>query len=53
MLAAFTVSLASVLAKRLGASGTGYPFGIEPIYAGLATSLLLYGAGWLTKPERS
>ena len=28
----------------------GYPFGIEPIYAGLGTSLAIYAAGWtLTK----
>jgi SSS family solute:Na+ symporter len=53
MLSAFTISLGWVLAKRLGLSGPGYPFGIEPIYAGLATSLLLYAAGWLPKPERT
>lgn len=53
MLSAFAISLGWVLAKRSGFSGEGYPYGIEPIYAGLATSLLLYIAGWLTKPERS
>jgi hypothetical protein len=34
-----------------GRSG-GYPLSIEPIYAGLATSLVVYVAGWLTKEKR-
>jgi hypothetical protein len=33
-----------------GAAGR-YPWSLEPIYAGLATSLLVYAAGWLLKKE--
>lgn len=47
MLGSFAVSLAWVLAKRTGADGIiRYPWSIEPIYAGLAVSLLLYLTGW-------
>ena len=27
----------------------GYPGSIEPIYVGLAASILVYGAGWLAR----
>jgi hypothetical protein len=42
-----------VIAKSLPARGQpgGYPWSIEPIYAGLATSLAVYAAGWLLKKE--
>jgi SSS family solute:Na+ symporter len=46
MAAAFAVSLTWVLAKALS-RGADYPASIEPIYAGLATSLLAYAAGWI------
>ena len=49
MLAPFVVTLAWVLAKSFAYRGAHYPFSLEPIYAGLATSLLVYGAGWLTR----
>jgi len=44
----FTVSLYWVLAKAYPPPGFPghYPWSIEPIYAGLAASLLVYGAGW-------
>jgi SSS family solute:Na+ symporter len=47
MLAAFAVSLAWVLAKTTAPGGAvRYPWGIEPIYAGLGLSLALYLVGW-------
>ena len=52
MVVPFVLSLAWVLAAafpRPGAPG-GYPLSVEPIYAGLAASLLVYAAGWL-RPE--
>jgi len=54
MVVPFVVSLAWVLAgasPRPGDPG-GYPLSIEPIYAGLAASLLLYAAGWLGRGTR-
>ncbi|TMQ53106.1 MAG: sodium:solute symporter family protein [Candidatus Eisenbacteria bacterium] len=54
MIAPFVVTLAWIAAK--GAStphGAGkYPWSIEPIYAGLAASLAVYGAGWTTRLAR-
>ena len=54
MIAPFVVTLAWTAAK--GAStphGAGkYPWSIEPIYAGLAASLAVYGAGWTTRLAR-
>jgi solute:Na+ symporter, SSS family len=49
MVAPFGVALAWVLAKAFTPAGTaaGYPLSVEPIYAGLAVSLLTYAAGWL------
>ncbi len=49
MVVPFCLALAWVLAKAFPGAGSApaYPFSIEPIYAGLAASLLLYAAGWL------
>ena len=55
MIAAFAVSLASVLAKTFAhapGAAAGYPFGVEPIYAGLGVSLLIYLGGWLARRVR-
>jgi Na+/proline symporter len=48
MVVPFAVSLLWVLAKAYPLPGRspGYPWSIEPIYAGLGASLLTYGAGW-------
>jgi SSS family solute:Na+ symporter len=47
MAAPFAVSLVWVLQKTTSADGgTAYPWNLEPIYAGLAASLLVYAAGW-------
>jgi len=53
MLAPFAVSLVWVLAKNLAAHGRPgeYPWSIEPIYAGLAASLVVYAAGWSLRKE--
>jgi len=51
MAAAFIVSLAWVLARafpRPGAAGR-YPLSLEPIYAGLAVSLVTYAGGWIAR----
>jgi SSS family solute:Na+ symporter len=55
MVAPFAITLGWVIAKSFPAPGRagGYPWSIEPIYAGLATSLLVYAAGWLTKKEKT
>jgi solute:Na+ symporter, SSS family len=56
MVVPFVLSLAWVLLAAFPLPGTpgGYPLSIEPIYAGLAASLLLYAAGWLgSKPRWS
>jgi SSS family solute:Na+ symporter len=49
MLAPFGLSLGWVLVKAFPPPGSpgGYPWSLEPIYAGLAASLLVYAAGWL------
>jgi SSS family solute:Na+ symporter len=54
MVVPFTVALAWILAKSFPAPGrTGaYPWSLEPIYAGLAASLLVYAAGWAWSPLR-
>ncbi|HEY3216546.1 MAG TPA: sodium:solute symporter family protein [Candidatus Eisenbacteria bacterium] len=48
MVVPFAVSLAWVLVKAYPLPGQppGYPLSVEPIYAGLAASGLVYGAGW-------
>jgi Na+/proline symporter len=46
----FLVSLGWVLA-RLADRQSHYPFGIEPIYAGLATSLAAYAIGLALRKE--
>jgi SSS family solute:Na+ symporter len=48
MTTAFAVSTAWVLSRAfpLGGRPPLYPFGIEPIYAGLGVSLLIYAVGW-------
>ncbi|HYM82163.1 MAG TPA: sodium:solute symporter family protein [Candidatus Limnocylindria bacterium] len=55
MIAAFVVSLFWVISPRVlwpGHPGV-YPFSIEPIYAGLGTSLLIFaGAWWLRHVQR-
>jgi len=50
----FGVALAWVLLASFPPAGSrgGYPLSVEPIYAGLATSLAVYVAGWLTKEKR-
>ena len=47
MLIPFALTLAWVLARDFAPPGSpgGYPFSIEPIYAGLGASLLVYAAG--------
>ena len=51
MALAFGVSLAFVLVKAFPPAGrpAGYPFAIEPIYAGLGVSLAIYAAGWAAR----
>jgi solute:Na+ symporter, SSS family len=51
MVAASGVSLAWVLARAFPPAGSpgGYPLSIEPIYAGLASSLAIYAAGWIAR----
>ncbi|HEY2953686.1 MAG TPA: sodium:solute symporter family protein [Candidatus Eisenbacteria bacterium] len=48
MVVPFAVTLAWVVAKGFPARGHPgeYPWSIEPIYAGLAASLVVYAAGW-------
>jgi hypothetical protein len=41
-----------VVAKSLRPAHA-YPLGLEPIYAGLAASLLVYAAGWLSRKENA
>lgn len=53
MLAPFAVTLSWVLAKSLVFQGSRYPLSLEPIYAGLAVSLLVYGAGWMTQRQEN
>jgi SSS family solute:Na+ symporter len=52
MLAPFAITVAWVVAKDLGPAGV-YPLHVEPIYAGLAASLAVYGAGWLSPKENA
>lgn len=52
MLAPFLVTVTWVLSKSLLLGGARYPFALEPIYAGLAASLAVHGAGWLFGKER-
>jgi solute:Na+ symporter, SSS family len=49
MVLPFVLSLAWIIAKAMPARGAapGYPFSIEPIYAGLGASLLVYVLGWI------
>jgi solute:Na+ symporter, SSS family len=50
MVVAFAVSLSWVLVKAFPPAGAGaYPLSLEPIYAGLATSLAIYAAGWIRR----
>jgi SSS family solute:Na+ symporter len=51
MLAAWLTSLAWLGAgwtQELGATDR-YPFGIEPMLPGLAVSLIVWGAGWMSR----
>ena len=54
MVAAFLVSLLWVVSPRLVSSDRPgvYPWSIEPIYAGLGTSLLVYAGGWWLRHMR-
>jgi SSS family solute:Na+ symporter len=53
MAIAFAVSTFWVLAKAFpGGRPPLYPFGLEPIYAGLGVSLLIYAIGWATGSGR-
>jgi SSS family solute:Na+ symporter len=52
MLVPAAVTLGWVLWKSSAASGGRYPLDLEPIYAGLATSLLAWGATRLIREER-
>jgi len=54
MVVPFVVSRAWVLAGAFPPPGGpgGYPLSVEPIYAGLAASLLIYAAGWLGRKPR-
>ncbi|MBN1449112.1 MAG: sodium:solute symporter family protein [Bacteroidetes bacterium] len=55
MLTGFLVSLLALLAGRL-ASVDGeprYPFGIEPMYDGLAATLGIYLPGWLRRKKKN
>ena len=49
MLAPFGLSLGWILLKAYPPPGMAarYPWSLEPIYVGLAASLLIYSAGWL------
>ena len=53
MLVPFAVTLGWVIAKSFPAHGRAgaYPWSIEPIYAGLAASLVVYALGRLTRKE--
>ena len=51
MLAPAVVTLGWVLWKNQPAANGTYPFGLEPIYAGLATSLVAWGAVRLLREE--
>jgi solute:Na+ symporter, SSS family len=55
MVVPFVISLAWVLVAAYPPPGSpgGYPCSVEPIYAGLTASLLVYAAGWLTRRPRS
>jgi iron complex outermembrane receptor protein len=48
MLVPLAITLAWILPSILGRAA-GHPFGVEPIYAGLAASLAIYAAGWLSR----
>jgi solute:Na+ symporter, SSS family len=47
MTAPLLLALGWVLAREESGGMTRYPWSIEPIYAGLAASLLIYGSGWM------
>jgi SSS family solute:Na+ symporter len=53
MILAFAVSLFWVLAGTVALPGrpAAYPWSLQPIYAGLATSLAVYVAGWAFRRE--
>jgi hypothetical protein len=46
------VTLGWVLWKSVPAARGAYPLGMEPIYAGLVTSLLAWGASRFIREER-
>jgi SSS family solute:Na+ symporter len=53
MVAPFAVSLGWIVARTTNSDGgVRYPWSIEPIYAGLAASLLVYAVGWTTNGRR-
>jgi SSS family solute:Na+ symporter len=55
MVLPFVITIYWIAVKNLPPSGgTGdYPWSIEPIYAGLAASLLVYAAGWTLQARRA
>jgi SSS family solute:Na+ symporter len=53
MLVPFAITLGWVIAKSARGRAGSYPWSIEPIYAGLAASLLVYAAGRLSRKENA
>ena len=49
MIVPLAVTLYWVVSQALPSKGAprGYPWSIEPIYAGLGASLMVYTAGWI------
>jgi len=52
MVIPFLVTLAWLVPRHLGPAGANPPFGIEPIYAGLATSLVMWTVARLVRGTR-
>jgi SSS family solute:Na+ symporter len=52
MILPFALSLAWVIERRTAHGAPPLPWSIEPIYAGLLASLIVYGAGWALRIRR-
>jgi SSS family solute:Na+ symporter len=52
MMLPFALSLAWVIERRTAHGAPPFPWSIEPIYAGLLASLIVYGAGWAVRIRR-
>lgn len=54
MLTGFLISLAAMVAGQMQGVGgePQYPLGIEPMYGGLAVTLLIYASGWIYPGRR-